>query len=240
MNPQDQPSTNGPIIQPSQPQSFAAAQPIPNEPVVFAPTQAQSVASVSQPQVFTPNVNTSAQQFAQPQVTTPVSPQAMASQYSNVSQAATAGLPAVADENHEKSYLVALLLSYFFGSLGVDRFYLGKVGTGIVKLLTFGGLGAWALVDLFLIAFGKLHAKADSRQLEGYAKNRGWVKITAIVLIVFNVLIVGGIIAVVGLSTVKSVQNRNNTEQQFLKNSEQVQQPVTSNYTTTDTNSSMQ
>lgn len=97
-------------------------------------------------------------------------------------------------ENPEKSYLVALFLSYFMGGLGADRFYLGKIGTGIIKLITFGGLGLWHLIDLLLVAFGKLHAKDDARQLEGFAKNFSWVKILAIIMIIFNVVVVGGLI----------------------------------------------
>ncbi len=53
---------------------------------------------------------------------------------------------------YAKDWLVALLLSIFLGSLGVDRFYLGHIGTGIVKLITFGGLGIWWLIDVILIA----------------------------------------------------------------------------------------
>jgi hypothetical protein len=53
-----------------------------------------------------------------------------------------------------KLRLVALLLCFFFGVLGVHRFYVGKVGTGILMLLTLGGLGIWILVDLILIAAG--------------------------------------------------------------------------------------
>lgn len=59
-------------------------------------------------------------------------------------------------EPEQKDFLVALLLSIFVGSLGVDRFYLGYVGLGIVKLVTFGGCGVWTIIDVILIAMGKL------------------------------------------------------------------------------------
>ena len=55
-----------------------------------------------------------------------------------------------------KSWVVALLLSIFLGGLGIDRFYLGKIGTGILKLITCGGLGIWWLIDLIMIATGKM------------------------------------------------------------------------------------
>ena len=58
-----------------------------------------------------------------------------------------------------KSKTTALLLSIFLGGLGVDRFYVGKVGTGVLKLLTGAGLGIWWLVDIILIATGNLKDK---------------------------------------------------------------------------------
>jgi|AACY02.11.fsa_nt_gi hypothetical protein len=63
-----------------------------------------------------------------------------------------------------RDWLVALLLSIFTGVLGVDRFYLGKVGTGITKLLvnifTLFTLGLiWALIDIILIATRKMTDK---------------------------------------------------------------------------------
>ena len=61
-----------------------------------------------------------------------------------------------------KSWMVALLLSFFLGGLGIDRFYLGYTGAGIGKLLTAGGLGVWALIDFILIIMRKLKP-ADGR-----------------------------------------------------------------------------
>jgi TM2 domain-containing membrane protein YozV len=53
-----------------------------------------------------------------------------------------------------KSWLAALLLSIFLGELGIDRFYLGKIGTGILKLITFGGFGIWWIIDIILLIAG--------------------------------------------------------------------------------------
>ncbi|ERJ12630.1 TM2 domain-containing protein [Haloplasma contractile] len=54
----------------------------------------------------------------------------------------------------EKNRLVALLLCFFLGGLGVHRFYAGKVGTGILWLLTLGIFGIGVLIDFILIAVG--------------------------------------------------------------------------------------
>lgn len=52
----------------------------------------------------------------------------------------------------EVNWIVCLIMSVVFGGLGVDRFIMRKIGTGILKLITFGGLGIWWLVDVVLIA----------------------------------------------------------------------------------------
>ncbi|OGT08592.1 MAG: hypothetical protein A2X78_04245 [Gammaproteobacteria bacterium GWE2_37_16] len=50
------------------------------------------------------------------------------------------------------NWLLVLLMSVFFGSIGVDRFIMGHIGLGILKLITIGGFGVWWLVDVILIA----------------------------------------------------------------------------------------
>ena len=53
-----------------------------------------------------------------------------------------------------KSPMTTFLLAFLLGGFGADRFYLGETGLGVAKLLTCGGVGIWALVDLFT-AFGR-------------------------------------------------------------------------------------
>jgi hypothetical protein len=57
----------------------------------------------------------------------------------------------------DKDWMTAVLLSFFVGVLGIDRFYLGYTGLGILKLITIGGCGIWALIDLVMIAMGNLN-----------------------------------------------------------------------------------
>jgi TM2 domain-containing membrane protein YozV len=58
-----------------------------------------------------------------------------------------------------KSWIAGLLLCLFVGGLGVHRFYVGKIGTGILMLITLGGLGVWTLIDFIMIAVGKFSDK---------------------------------------------------------------------------------
>lgn len=60
-----------------------------------------------------------------------------------------------------KSRLVALLLCIFLGVLGVHRFYLGKVGTGVLWLFTYGCLGIGWIIDIIMIACGKMCDKNE-------------------------------------------------------------------------------
>ena len=54
----------------------------------------------------------------------------------------------------DKDWIVTLLLSILLGGLGIDRFYAGSVGLGVLKLITFGGLGLWWLIDIILLVTG--------------------------------------------------------------------------------------
>lgn len=67
----------------------------------------------------------------------------------------------VQGERKDKSWVTALILSILLGGLGIDRFYMGYIWQGILKLITAGGFGVWWLIDLILIAtkhnFGKVN-----------------------------------------------------------------------------------
>ena len=53
-----------------------------------------------------------------------------------------------------KSKIVAAVLCFFLGVLGAHRFYVGKIGTGLIQLLTAGGFGVWWIIDFVVILLG--------------------------------------------------------------------------------------
>ena len=64
----------------------------------------------------------------------------------------------------DSQWVVTLLLAFLLGVIGAHRFYVGKTGTGILMLLTFGGIGIWLLIDLILIVTGQFTNK-DGEQI---------------------------------------------------------------------------
>lgn len=61
------------------------------------------------------------------------------------------------DNQRDSDYtrLPIFILCFFFGWLGIHRFFVGKIGTGVLMLCTLGGLGIWIMIDLILIACGE-------------------------------------------------------------------------------------
>jgi TM2 domain-containing membrane protein YozV len=69
--------------------------------------------------------------------------------------------PKVEKQVSTKSRLVTLLLCFFVGWGGGHRFYVGKIGTGILMLFTLGGFGMWYFIDLVMIAMGVFKDKEN-------------------------------------------------------------------------------
>lgn len=65
-----------------------------------------------------------------------------------------------------KNPVVALIISLFLGHLGIDRFYVGNIGLGILKLLTCGGCGLWTVIDWFIIM--RAAKKQNYEKLQGF------------------------------------------------------------------------
>ncbi len=67
------------------------------------------------------------------------------------------------EASSDKLVLPLFVLCLLLGGFGAHRFYVGKIGTGILMILTFGGLGIWVLIDLIVILCGGFTDKDGNR-----------------------------------------------------------------------------
>lgn len=93
----------------------------------------------------------------------------------------------------QRHFLAVFFIAFMWGPFGVDRFYLGKVGTGILKLITLGGAGIWALVDMYLILSGTMRDKQGRGMLQ-YKEYKG----LAHKVILYFGLVLGAILLIAG------------------------------------------
>jgi TM2 domain-containing membrane protein YozV len=105
-----------------------------------------------------------------------------------------------------KNFVAAWLFSLFFGTFGVDRFYLGKPISGLVKFLTLGGFGLWALYDLLSILTGSTANLVES-ELNGFKKHAltAWIVTVAVWVLTLVFWFLIGLSLIAGFAAAESI-----------------------------------
>jgi len=101
----------------------------------------------------------------------------------------------------QRHFLAVFFISFLWGGFGADRMYLGKWWTGLAKLVTLGGLGIWALVDLILIMNGAMR-DAQGREMLQFAEYKTFAYKT----ILYFAIALGVIILVTGISLILTIE----------------------------------
>ena len=100
----------------------------------------------------------------------------------------------------QRHFLAAFFISFMWGTFGADRMYLGKWGTGVVKLVTLGGFGIWTIVDLLLIMGGYMRDK-QGRELLQFQEYK---KLSYLTVLIFAVA-VGLIVLINGIALIVAI-----------------------------------
>jgi len=109
----------------------------------------------------------------------------------------------------QRHFLILFFFSFMWGTFGVDRFYMGYIGTGLLKLLTLGGFGFWAMTDMIVIMTGTFRDKEGrlTLQADEYKKFAGRTILWFSVILGLAVLI-NGVLFILGIyQLITSLQN---------------------------------
>ena len=128
-------------------------------------------------------------------------------------------------ENSHKNYVELLVLTTLFGLFGVDRFYLGKIGTGILKLITFGGLGLWYCFDAIVALGGGGRQKGSELPLEDTAKYKPFFMRMATWSTVVILVIVGVQIVLLAIAIPKIIDQAKGLTGQMQQGNQSSQAP---------------
>ena len=136
----------------------------------------------------------------------------MAAQTTNKTTAKTSAAVTQADT----AYLTATFFSLFLGFLGVDRFYLGHVGLGILKLITFGGFGIWWAIDFILIALGNVKNKKGVQIVRTESATKHVYAAVIVFVVMTSVASISG--AITSYATLNTVNNTVQAASELFKN----------------------